>query len=190
MTPPIYLTAETALHALIGYVDLVFPALTAVVKSKQAAATAGRAVQPYATVLRSAQRDLSGTAHQRVGDELDTPEGAADDQTHELSLTRMREITVDISFYGDAGPEMAELLPTTVGRIAARDYLQAEGIQIRPLGDVLDTREERDTTHEPSALIQVAVSYAIEDLSSVGTVETVTSDISGESVNYDVTYTP
>lgn len=187
---PKYLTAESALLALIAYVDQEFSSLTAVMQAGQEVAQVGRPAQPYATVMRTGQRDLSGTVYQRIGDELDTPEGASDEQTHELSLTRMREITCEVRFYGDAGPAMAELLPTTVGRISARDLLHTSGIQIRPLGDVLDTRDLRDTTHEASAMIEIGVMYAIEDLTSVGTIETVASDITGASVDYDVTYTP
>lgn len=187
---PKYLTAETALQALIGYIDQEISALTAVIQAYQPDAAAGRPAQPYAMVNRTSQRDLSGTAHQRIGDALDTPEGDEDDQTHELSVTRMREISVEVTFYGDSGPVYAELLPTTVNRISARDYLHANGIQIRALGDVLDTRSLRDTEHEASAMIEIGVIYAIEDSTSVGTVETVASNISGESVNYDVTYTP
>lgn len=183
MTLPIYLTAETALEAFRGYIAQVL-SITAI-RASQPFAEAARPTLPYVTVQRTHGADLS-LAHRRVGDELDTPQGEEDELTHELDITRMREIYVQVAFYGDEGPELAEILPSTVHRLSAREYLNAEGIQIRPIGEILDTLTLRDTVNEASAMQEYAVLYCLQDLSAIGTIETVTSDITGSSEDYDV----
>jgi len=184
MTLPIYKTAATALDALRKYIAQEL-SITCI-EAMQDDAQAGRPALPDATVLATRSRDLS-LMHTRVGDELNTPEGDDDELTHEFEITRMRELVVEVSFYGDTGPANAELLPTTTGRLSGREFLQDNGIQIRALSDVVDTRVLRSTAHEATAMIEIAVLYAIIDQSSVPVIETVTSDVTGTSTDYDVT---
>lgn len=169
MSDPVRLTVTEATEAFRGWVELALPALVEVINAKQKIADGKRPVMPYATVERTRGRNLA-SPHRRVGDVVD-PENA-DGATNELELTRVREIIIEVVFYGDTGPDLCELLPTTRGRLAEQAYLRAQGIAVRELADVLDTLELRDTVHEASAMQEYAVTYTTEDLSQVGTIET------------------
>lgn len=170
MPSPIYLTADEAREAFRGWVELALTGLVSeVILAAPTVADARRPALPYATVMRTRGRNLS-TPHRRVGAEVAPadPEGA----TNELDLTRMREAVVEVQAFGDQGPDLLELLPTTRDRLAERDYLHTAGIAIRELSDMLDLRDLRDTVHEASAMQEYAMVYATEDLTRVGTIET------------------
>jgi len=186
MSDPVYHSARSASEAFRGYIALALPTLVEVIQAKQPVADAERPTLPYATVERTRQRDLA-LPYRRVGDVLAEPEGDEDERTHELELSRMREITVEVAVYGDTGPDLVELIATSRGRVPEQDYLHTNGIAFRAVSDVLDTRELRDTAWEPSALQEFAVIYALQDLSSVGTIETVYTLGYGP---FDATYTP
>jgi hypothetical protein len=166
------LTASEALEAFRGWIKLALPTLTDVVIAKSLIPDVPRLEPPYATVERTGQRPLA-SPYRRVGDELAVPEGDADDQTHELELTQVREITVQLRGYGATTPDLFETLELVHGEIASQTYLETQGIAVREISDVLATRELRDTVHEPAAALDFAVVYTLEALSSVGTIESV-----------------
>lgn len=170
MTTILRLTGKAALEAFIGWVDLALPTLTGVMLAKQAKADANRLALPYATVERTRSIDLA-SVHRRVGDVLGTPEGDEDDQTHELELTRVKDLVIEVAIYGDTAPELMDALPTAKGRLDSQAYLEAAGIGVRELTtEAIDLRDLRDTVHEPAALREFVVTYTAEDLSSVGTI--------------------
>jgi len=185
MSSTLALTAREALDAFRGYVELALPTLSKVINAKPLAADGSRLsiAFPYATVERTSSRNLSATPHRRVGAEVAPAD--PDGSTHELALTRTRELVVEVKFYGDTGPDLAELLPTARGRLVEQAYLNTAGIAIRDIADVFDTRELRETVHEVSAMIEFAVVYMAADSSRVGTIETVNA--MGYS-GFDATY--
>ena len=169
----IRLTVSTALEAFRGWIVVALPALSGrVVIAKSLIPDVRRETLPYATVERTAQRSLA-SPYRRVGDELAEPEGTEDELTHELELTQIREIGVQLRGFGDAVPDLFEALELAHGEPSSQAYLESEGIAVRQVSDVLDTRELRDTVHEPAATIDFAVVYTLEKLSSVGVITSV-----------------
>ncbi len=169
----IRLTASEALEAFRGWIVIALPTLSGRVRlAKSLTADVPRETLPYATVERTAQRSLA-SPYRRVGDELDTPEGEADDQTHELELTQVREMTISLRGFGPGVEDMFDDLEVAHGEIASQTYLEAQGIAARQISDTLVVRELRDTVHEPTATIDFAVVYTLEKLSSVGVITSV-----------------
>ncbi len=167
------LTAATALEAFRGWIVIALPALSGrVTLAKSKIRDARRLTLPYATVGRTAQRSLA-SPYRRAGDVLDEPEGDEDELTHELELTQVREITVELRGFGDTIPDLFESLELAHGEEASQTYLETEGIAVRPISDVLDLREERDTVREPAAVLDFAVVYTLEKLSTTGVITSV-----------------
>ena len=179
MSGTIYLTAREAFDAFRGFIELALvPPLEEVrdaAPTTGGAADVGRPDLPYATVLWLRSRALSSAPYRRVGDEVNP--GDPDGATHEDVVQQVREGVVQLVAYGDAGPEQLDLLPLLKDQTTQQKYLQENGIACRPLGDVLDTRELRDTTFEASAAQEWAVIYAVESKGRIGTIETVTADL-------------
>lgn len=168
------LTAATALEAFRGFIVMALSALNGTVYSKQAVADYNREDMPYATIEWLRSRALSSTPYRRVGDEVD-PEHAGG-LTHEDVVQQLREGVVQLVGYGDTIPELFELLPLIKVQLDEQKYLNDQGIAIRELSEVIDTRTLRDTTWEVSALQEWAVIYAVESVSRIGTIETATAD--------------
>ena len=175
MSGPIYLTASEAFEVFRGFVELALPAFSEVMKAGPKVADAGREAFPYATVLWLRSTALSSAPYRRVGEQVDP--GAPDGDDHEDIVQQVRQGVVQLVTYGAAGPDLLDNLPLLKDQTTQQKYLQANGIACRPLGDVLDTRELRDTTYEASAAQEWAVIYSVESKGRIGTIETVTADL-------------
>jgi hypothetical protein len=168
------LTALEALDAFRRYVEQALPSLTEVVEAKQRQADAQRAALPYGTVEWRGSTAMSSAPRTRLGDEdyPDDPGGL----THSYHIQELRQGTVELVLYAEDGPELTDDLDTYFHTLAARKFRHDEGITFRPLGDTLDTRDERDTAYEPSALRQYAVIYAVERTEQRGIITSASAD--------------
>ena len=168
------LTALTAAEAFRGFLVLALPLADDKVMyaAQEIGPEAGRPTMPYLTVQWSRSAELSSTPFVRVGDAVAPAD--PDGLTNEHIIQQARQGVVQVIGYGESAPTLLEQLPLLKAQLTEQKYLNDEGIAVRPLGDVLDTRELRDTSWEPSALQEWAVTYAVEVVSRIGTIKTVT----------------
>jgi len=167
------LTAIEAIEAFRGFLVLALSLADdrVVYAGQEIAPEASRPVMPYLTVLWLRSTALSSTPFVRVGDEVapEDPGGL----THEHVIQQAREGVIQVVAYGETGPTLLEQLPLLKAQLDEQKYLNDQGIAIRAAADILDTRTLRDTSYEASAMQEWAVTYAVEVVSRIGTIETV-----------------
>jgi len=160
--------------AVISWVGSAIPELTAVILTGQELADAPRPALPYATVEWTVHRTLSATPYEVTLDDIIAP-GEMYDTAHD-AYQRI-ESTLRVTIYGQGGAGYLHELLLSLRRVTTKATLRDAGCAVRALGGVLDTDIMRTTEWEPSAAVDLGVTWVASDRSAVARIETIETPI-------------